>query len=103
MKVFILTSIFLFLLSCVSVDIELEPNVENATSFVHYSHYGLFGLIGYDTLDIKQSCIGSEPIKIRNYFSFEDFIFTITSIGLYTPKSTKVWCELTDKDSEIKL
>lgn len=103
MKVLILAKAIFLLLSCVSVNVELEPNLENTTSFVHYSHYGLFGLIGNNTLDIKRACINGKPVKIENYFSFEDFLFTMTSIGFYTPKSTKVWCELTDKNSEINL
>ena len=102
MKIFILLGI-IFNLSCVSVNIELAPNSSDSTFFTYYSHYGIFGLIGSDTLNITQACMEGEPVQIRNYFSFEDFLFTITSVGLYSPKSTQIWCELPNKDSPIKL
>lgn len=103
-KVFILLSLtFLFNLSCVSVNIELEPSTKKQSSFTYYSHYGLFGLIGSDSLNAKQVCIDSSPVRIENYFSFEDLLFAVTTLGLYTPKSTEVWCESTNQDSSIQL
>lgn len=103
-KVLILLSFaFLFNLSCVSINIELEPSTKQQPSFTYYSHYGLFGLIGSDSLDAKQICIDSNPVRIKNYFSFEDLLFAVTTLGLYTPKSTKVWCESTNQESSIQL
>lgn len=131
MKVFVLLSfISLLNLSCASINIELEPNSRNSTSFTHYSHYGLFGLLGSDSLNIKKACTDGKPIRIKNYFSIEDMLFPITiatavyglywltlgslgwfwdpliilsSLGLYSPKSTKIWCEPPNQDNPIKL
>ena len=103
MKIAILLNIILLQLSCASVNIELEPNSKKSTSFTHYSHYVFFGLMGSDSLNIKQACMEGEPTHIKNYFTFEDFLFAISTIGLYSPKSTKIWCELPDQDSPIKL
>ena len=97
MKIVIL--IILLQLSCASVNIELEPNSTKSTSFTHYSHYLFFGLMGYDSLNIKQACMDGEPIHIKNYFTFEDFLFAISTIGLYAPKSTKIRCELPEQSS----
>ena len=84
----------LFLTHCVSVRVELEPKYGQTTSFVHYNHYGLFGLMGKGSINIQSACITSKPVYVRNYFSFEDFLFTVTLLGLYTPKSTEIQCEL---------
>ena len=89
----------LFFTNCVSVRVELEPKYEKTTSFVHYSHYGLFGLIGRDYVDIQSACMQGKPVHIRNYFSFEDLLFTVTLLGLYTPKSTEVQCELPHQEA----
>ena len=131
MRTFILTSFIATLtLSCASVRIELEPDSSQSTSFTHYSHYGLFGLLGSDSLNIKKTCTNGKPIRIKNYFSIEDMLFPITiataiyglywvilgslgwpwdpliilsSLGLYYPKSTKIWCELPNEDTSLKL
>ncbi|MDE0518655.1 MAG: hypothetical protein OXH36_03740 [Bdellovibrionales bacterium] len=101
-------SLFLFIiicvqLSCVSVRIELEPHSKKSTSFNHYSHYMFFGLTGNDSLNIKQACMEGKPVYIQNYFTFEDFLFAISTIGLYSPKSTRIWCSLPHQASSIKL
>ena len=88
-----------FLTNCASVRVQLEePSYEKTIYFVHYSHYGFFGLIGRDSIDIPSACINSKAVYIRNYFSFEDFLFTVSSLGLYTPKSTGIHCELSQKE-----
>jgi len=102
-KIFILLKIlFLLQLSCVSVNIELRPNPGRSTSFIHYSHYGVLGLIGSSSIDMQLACMEGEPIRIKNYFTFEDILFIITTAGLYFPKSTEMWCELPDQDPPIQ-
>ena len=131
MKILILIGIIASLtLSCASVRVELEPDSGQSTSFTHYSHYGLFGLLGSDSINVKKACMDGKAIKVKNYFSFEDMLFPITiataiyslhwvflggfgwfwdpliilsSLGLYSPKSTKIWCELPNQDNSLKL
>jgi len=95
----LLNIVFFLTASCVSINIELEPYSEKTTTFTYYSHYGFFGLIGSDNLNIHQMCGNYSVTHIKNYFSFEDLLFAISTAFLYTPKSTKVWCEYPDKDS----
>ncbi|MDE0119932.1 MAG: hypothetical protein OXM55_08010 [Bdellovibrionales bacterium] len=102
MKIIILLTIICINLSCASISMELEPNSKKSTSFNHYSHYVFFGLIGNDSLNIKQACMEGTPVHIQNYFTFEDFLFAISTIGLYSPKSTKIWCQLPHQDSSVK-
>ena len=96
MKYFYLPLCFLFFcfqMSCSHLTIEMAPNIENTTSFTHYSHYFLFGLIGKDILDMDKVCPDQTIVQIKNYFTGEDVLFMLTTAGLYTPKSTKIWCE----------
>ncbi len=101
LRAFIIILLSVFLLSCMSVDIELEPHAGKSTSFNHYSHYGLLGLIGHDSLNVKRACVEGEPLRALNYFTFEDLLFAISTIGLYSPKSLKIQCAL--PDNELKL
>lgn len=96
-------SIFCFQISCSHVNVEMASGKKNTTtSFTHYSHYLLYGLIGLDTLDASKLCHNQNLVRFENYFTMEDVLFMLTTLGLYTPKSTKVWCEMPDnpKDSE---
>ena len=128
MKILIISFIAGLTLACASVRVDLEPpdNSSQSTSFTHYSHYGLFGLLGSDSVNLKKACMDGKPIRIENYFSIEDMLFPITiataiysiywvvfgglawpwesliilsSLGLYSPKSTKIWCELPNQDT----
>lgn len=127
MKILILTILIASMtLSCASVRIDLEPESSQSTSFTHYSHYGLFGLLGSDSVNLKKACVDGKPTRIKNYFNIEDMLFPIaiattiysiywvtlggltwpwesliilSSLGLYTPKSTKIWCELPNQDT----
>ena len=84
---------FLFFCSCVSTSIELEPkNNRKLSSFDYYSHYGLWGLVGSDFLDMRKICVNSEAVRVENYFNFENLLFALITAGLYTPKSTRIWC-----------
>ena len=71
----------------------MTPDIQDTTSFTHYSHYLLFGLIGVDAVDVNEICPNQTLVRVKNYFTIEDALFTITTAGLYTPKSTKIWCE----------
>lgn len=86
-------SIFYFQISCSHVNVEMVSGIKNTTAFTHYSHYLLFGLIGLDTLDVDKLCQNQTLVRVENYFTGEDILFILTTAGLYTPKSTKVWCE----------
>ena len=89
-------SIFYFQMSCSHVNIEMASGIKNTTAFTHYSHYLLFGLIGLDTLDVDKLCQDQNLVQVENYFTAEDVLFMLTTVGLYTPKSTKIWCEAPD-------
>ena len=80
-------------MSCSHVRVEMASGIKNTTAFTHYSHYLLFGLIGWDTLDVEKLCQDQTLVQVENYFTGEDILFMLTTAGLYTPKSTKVWCE----------
>ncbi len=84
-------------LSCASVTIELDPMKEDTSTFTHHSHYGLFGLIGSDKVNLEKACISGQAVQIKNYLSFEDILFAVSTVGLYTPKSTQIWCTLKTK------
>ncbi len=79
--------------ACASVTVKLQEPIRNTTSFTHHTHYGLFGLIGSDQIDLNKICMEGKVVRIQNYLMFEDTLFAITTLGLYTPKSTKIWCE----------
>lgn len=98
MKIIILLNIF-FIVSCTSINVRFKPKVEHETSFTHYTHYGFMGLIGSDTLYFEKLCINSNPVRVKNYFSSEDMLFAFFTFGIYTPKSTKIWCEPLIKES----
>lgn len=80
---------------CSTVTISKE-GTEKLTSEPNYQDrktYYLFGLIGEHTVDVKQTCNGSEARQMQSQIRFTDGLLTIITLGIYAPRTAKVWCE----------
>ena len=91
-KSFILVTLYMTLISCATITVEFKPIPEYATTFTAYNHYWLFGLMGPNNISLKNSCTNGSVVQIQHYYSFEDFLLAFTTLGIYTPKNTKIWC-----------
>ena len=77
---------------------------KSVRSFTHHDHYGLFGLIGTGVIYARKACMGDQMIRIKNHFNLEDVLFSVPTLGLFTPKSTRIWCKenKTDRPDDAK-
>ena len=74
----------------------LRPDLENQISKkpqLEDYHDGWFlGFIQKGETNPKEACVNDTPVKLKRFFSFEDFLLSLITIGVYTPTTTQVWC-----------
>ena len=89
-------AISLFLGGCAGVTI-----TENGPANFHYrphyeesKHFFLWGLIGDHRVDVKSICTIEQPvIQMQSKFTALDLLYGGVTLGLYLPRTAKVWCK----------
>lgn len=62
-------------------------------SYVDHVDGYAFGLIGAGRFNLGQICMDQTPVAIRQGLTAPDVLFTLVSLGIYSPTTIKVWCE----------
>ena len=63
------------------------PTYEKKQSFF------LWGLAGERWIDTREVCGGNEPKQMQTQFTFVDGLLNFITLGIYAPRTAKVWCE----------
>lgn len=108
MKVFRKTAILsmalglgLILSGCSSVTIKPKGGAIISNSPTMEKSYSFFlgGLIGEHTVNVTQFCDGSEPVQFQSQNTFVDKLLGGLTLGIYTPRTVKIWCQDNEDDS----
>ena len=67
--------------------ISVEPTWTKTENFF------LWGLVGTGHVDVKQVCQGQNPVQIQAQHTFVDGLLGFVTLGIYYPRTSKVWCE----------
>ncbi len=54
--------------------------------------YFLWGLVGEHHFDIHQICNGKGAEQIQTEFTVLDSALSIITLGIYNPRTAKIWC-----------
>ena len=85
----------LFILGCSSVTLR-DTGKAKATSEPSYESskpFFFWGLAGEHHVDVKQICKGSEPKQIQSQRTFTDSLLNVITLGIYSPRTVRVWCK----------
>ncbi len=52
----------------------------------------LFGLIGEHEVDVNEACDGAEVTQMQTLITSSDYVLSLFTLLLYTPRTAKVWC-----------
>jgi hypothetical protein len=63
-----------------------EPTYQDSKAFF------LLGLVGEHHVDVLRICNGREPVQMQGQQTFADGLLGLITLGIYTPYTTKVWC-----------
>jgi hypothetical protein len=86
-----------FLLAgCASVTV--RPNGGAKTSakpdYQQSKNYFFWGLAGEHTIDVTTICEGKTVEQIQSQYTFVNGLLGGITLGIYSPKSAKVWCSM---------
>jgi hypothetical protein len=57
-------------------------------------HYFIFGAVGRPELDVGALCREKTIDKIQVLSSVPNVIVTVLTLGIYAPRTVRVWCSL---------
>ncbi len=64
-----------------------KPNYVDSKPF----YFG--GPFGKHKVDVNDVCDGNDVTQMQTVMTSSDWFFSIITIGIYTPRTAKVWCE----------
>jgi hypothetical protein len=64
-----------------------KPTYEKSKS------YFWWGLSGEHEINVVEVCQGKEVEQMQSQYTFLDGVKTVFTLGIYAPKTAKVWCK----------
>ena len=95
LSTFIMTLCIVGMAGCSSVTIRPEGGnrLSGEPTYQESKPYFIAGLIGESHIDAKNICGGSKVAQMQAQTTFVDGLLGSLTLGLYTPRTAKVWCE----------
>ncbi|MDB5105750.1 MAG: Bor family protein [Fibrobacteres bacterium] len=84
-----------YLSACASATIRPEggEKVGGAPTYEESKSYFWWGLSGEHEINVVEVCKGKEVEQIQSQYTFLDGVKTFFTLGIYAPKTAKVWCK----------
>lgn len=84
------------LVSCATVTVVSEPKrfMNTEPSYIDSKEFFFFGLIGKHDVDIEKICLGHEMAQMQTEFSQKNVSAALLTLGIYVPRTVKIWCDL---------
>ncbi|MGZ3722485.1 MAG: Bor family protein [Bdellovibrionales bacterium] len=94
-KIVFLTGIFLLMTGCSTVTMNPKGTAKLETNPTYEKSYPffLFGLIGERDVYVKEACPNHPVKQIQTVDTFLDSFLGLVTIGIYTPRTVKLWCD----------
>ncbi len=61
--------------------------------YIDSKAFYLGGPIGKHKVDVNEACEGREVTQMQTVTTSSDWFLSIITLGVYTPRTAKVWCE----------
>ncbi|MBX2847175.1 MAG: Bor family protein [Acidiferrobacterales bacterium] len=92
MVVLLLTT---FATACSTVTVRPKGGAkDNSTpSYIDSKPFYFGGPFGTHKVDVNEVCEGNEVTQMQTVTTSSDWFFSFITLGVYTPRTAKVWCE----------
>ena len=88
--------LFILFTSCQTVTISPEGKkniVSSNPTYERSQNFFLFGLIGENVINIEEICRERSVRQMQTQQTFVNGLVSGVTLGIYTPRTAKVWCE----------
>lgn len=83
------------LTGCASVTVRPEggAKLSSEPTYNASKNYFFWGLKGEHTIDVQEICAGKGVDQLQSQKTFKDGFLGAITLGIYAPKTAKVWCK----------
>ena len=71
-----------------------QPDHTYRPHYEESKHFFLWGLIGDHSVDVTKICRRTPVVQMQSKFRARDVAFAALTLGLYLPRTARVWCEI---------
>jgi len=65
---------------------------QDKPDFTSSEPFFIGGLVGGSEIELREVCGDGNVEQMQTQFTFVDSILTIVTVGIYSPKTARVWC-----------
>ncbi|GAA6152054.1 Bor family protein [Pseudoteredinibacter isoporae] len=89
-------TVFALLALCACTSVTIRPNggekLHSEPDYIDSKPFYLAGLIGEHTVDVNEVCEGAEIEQMQTLISSNDYVLSLLTLFIYSPRTAKVWC-----------
>jgi hypothetical protein len=92
---YLLSAILLsFFVGCATATIRPDGGPKNSAGAQYESSetFFIFGLVGEANIDVKDICGSKKVEQMQTQATFMNSFLGALTLGIYTPKTARVWC-----------
>lgn len=85
-----------FITACSTVTIRPNGGAKDNSqpNYVDSKPFYFGGPFGKHKIDVNDVCEGNEVTQMQTVTTSSDWFFSFITLGIYTPRTAKVWCEV---------
>lgn len=87
--------LLIFLSGCASVTVRPHGGVKDNSQadYVDSLPFYMAGLVGNHKVNVNEACEGREVTQMQTVTSLSDWLLSLMTLSIYSPRTAKVWCE----------
>jgi hypothetical protein len=78
-----------------SAEISRDANYDSSQAFFFW------GLAGEKHIDVREICDKRQVEQLQTQRSFVDGVLTVITLGIYSPRTARVWCARTQERAAL--
>lgn len=79
--------------STITITRKGEQKLTTPANFEKSYDYFLWGIVNDHDIDVKDACRGGKVEQMQTQYTFVDALLGICTLGIYSPRTAKVWCQ----------
>lgn len=69
-----------------------ERKISSHATYEKRQSFFFWGLVGNKYIDVKEICGTRDVKQMQTQFTFVDGLLSVITLGIYQPRTAKVWC-----------
>ncbi len=79
--------------STITITRQGQQKLSTPPNFEQRYDFFLWGLVNDHDVDVKEICKGDKVEQMQTQHTFVDGLLTLFTLGIYAPRTAKVWCK----------